>query len=220
MVTALYELPERKSNHVMWQCKCDCGTIFIARGASLKAGNTKSCGCLTRSVKEGDRYGRLVVLERVGIYGGAMPEWSCKCDCGVISIVVTGNLTSGNTRSCGCLLSNYDMTVKDKISRHKFSHTDITYDNWRKRVFEKDGYCCQCCGNFGVDLDAHHLDGWDWCQEKRLDVSNGISLCRYDCHKDFHSKYGRGKNTRFQYYEYYENRKREINIGNLFDDQP
>lgn len=28
--------------------------------------------------------------------------WDCVCDCGKTTIVPTGNLTSGNTKSCGC----------------------------------------------------------------------------------------------------------------------
>lgn len=29
-----------------WLCKCDCGNECVVSGASLKSGNTKSCGCL------------------------------------------------------------------------------------------------------------------------------------------------------------------------------
>ena len=29
-----------------WRCVCDCGNITIARGYSLRTGNTQSCGCL------------------------------------------------------------------------------------------------------------------------------------------------------------------------------
>jgi hypothetical protein len=28
-----------------WECLCDCGSKFIARGASIRKGHTKSCGC-------------------------------------------------------------------------------------------------------------------------------------------------------------------------------
>lgn len=33
-----------------WSCLCDCGTIKIVRGSSLKDGNTKSCGCLRKEL--------------------------------------------------------------------------------------------------------------------------------------------------------------------------
>lgn len=47
----------------------------------------------------GQRFGRLEVIERHG--AGSM--WRCVCDCGTEKIVRGGSLTSGNTRSCGCL---------------------------------------------------------------------------------------------------------------------
>ena len=34
--------------HYLWQCICDCGNSTIARGASLKCGYKKSCGCLNK----------------------------------------------------------------------------------------------------------------------------------------------------------------------------
>ena len=36
---------------ILWRCRCDCGTEFIARGSSLRNGNTKSCGCLRSPVR-------------------------------------------------------------------------------------------------------------------------------------------------------------------------
>ena len=50
-------------------------------------------------------------------------------------------------------------------------------------------------------LNAHHLNGWAWAKDQRFDLENGITLCE-NCHKLFHSIYGRGKNTREQYEEF------------------
>lgn len=222
MMTVIEEIPERKNNHIMFKCVCDCGNEKIVRGASLTAGNTQSCGCVSVKVhiKVGNRYGKLVVLESVDVNKKFRKEFLCICDCGGIISVPPNNLVTGNTKSCGCIIRNDNMTTEERIKGRAFSlqtsHCDITYDAWRKRVFEKDGYVCQCCGNFGIDLDAHHLDGWDWCEEERLNVYNGISLCRHDCHKDFHKRYGRGGNTKAQYYEFYELRKYENKFENLF----
>ena len=33
----------------MWHCKCDCGNECDVLGASLRNGNTKSCGCYQKS---------------------------------------------------------------------------------------------------------------------------------------------------------------------------
>lgn len=36
---------------VKWVCKCDCGNITYVTGSSLRAGQTKSCGCIVRLPK-------------------------------------------------------------------------------------------------------------------------------------------------------------------------
>ncbi len=43
------EATERRySGHMLWHCRCDCGTAFIADGTSLRRGQTISCGCAHR----------------------------------------------------------------------------------------------------------------------------------------------------------------------------
>jgi len=34
----------------MWKCRCACGKIKVVRGTSLRAGVSKSCGCLNREI--------------------------------------------------------------------------------------------------------------------------------------------------------------------------
>jgi len=48
------------------------------------------------------RFGRLQALRRVWS-DSQHPRWECLCDCGNISVVRASSLTSGTTRSCGCL---------------------------------------------------------------------------------------------------------------------
>ena len=65
----------------------------------------------------GQRFGRLVVIADAGTKrskcGHTYRMWKCKCDCGKYKDLATGNLTSGNTRSCGCL----------KVDRNVYLHT-------------------------------------------------------------------------------------------------
>ena len=76
------------------------------------------------------------------------------------------------------------------------------YNTWRRKVYEKDNYTCQCCGDDkGGNLNAHHLEGYNSNKDKRIDVNNGITLCE-KCHKKFHDKYGRGNNTKKQFEEF------------------
>lgn len=55
----------------------------------------------------GIRYGRLVVEEYVGKDHRNKLLWKCKCDCGNEKIVVGDNLSSGKSKSCGCLKAEF-----------------------------------------------------------------------------------------------------------------
>lgn len=50
----------------------------------------------------GERYGNLIVLEKVSKKGAKNSLWKCKCDCGNEIIVSRPNLRNGQ-QSCGCL---------------------------------------------------------------------------------------------------------------------
>ena len=47
----------------------------------------------------GQRFKHLQVVD----YNENSKKWICKCDCGNTTEVKTSNLTSGNTKSCGCM---------------------------------------------------------------------------------------------------------------------
>lgn len=82
--------------------------------------------------------------------------------------------------------------------------------NWVNKVLKRDNYTCKCCGKKGGDLIAHHLDGYNWCVEKRYVIENGVTLCN-KCHKNFHRLYGYGNNTIYQFDEFYKfNEKGEL----------
>ncbi len=52
------------------------------------------------------------------------------------------------------------------------------YDAWRNAVFERDNYICQNCGVRGGGLEAHHIKSFAQYHELRLELSNGITLCK------------------------------------------
>lgn len=62
----------------------------------------------------GQRFGRLVVLERAENLKGKA-AWKCKCDCGKELIVSSNNLRRGNTASCGCY-------CKEQTSKSRKTH--------------------------------------------------------------------------------------------------
>ena len=44
--------PERRNRQVVWECQCECGNITYVVGQALRAGHTKSYGCLKYEKKE------------------------------------------------------------------------------------------------------------------------------------------------------------------------
>jgi hypothetical protein len=69
----------------------------------------------------------------------------------------------------------------------------------RNKVFERDNYTCQVCGDSkGGNLEAHHMESWNTDIDNRFNEDNLITLCK-TCHKNFHSEYGYGNNTREQF---------------------
>lgn len=91
------------NNGAHWECKCDCGNTVIVSGSHLRAGQG-SCGCMEGKVKDitGQRFGRLVAVRSLG-FSRRKQMWECKCDCGNTIKATTSQLTTGHTRSCGCL---------------------------------------------------------------------------------------------------------------------
>ena len=92
---------------------------------------------------------------------------------------------------------NPNLTEEDRTNRRKNELTK----KWSQLVFKRDNYICLKCKSHKNNLEAHHLDGWNWCVDKRYDVSNGVTLC-HECHRNFHSIYGLGNNTIAQYLDW------------------
>lgn len=189
----------------MWRCACERGAETTVRAGRLTSGNTKSCGCHKTKVKKGNKYGELVAIERIKTSDGF--KWRCECSCGNEAVVIAGNLYTGKTKSCGCLNPiNTDITEEERKSKRRYlaKEGEISYSTWRIHVHKKCNSTCVVCGYVHQephDIIAHHSDGYDWCDEKRADIDNGVTLCQ-PCHVDFNKKYGQHKNTKEQFDEY------------------
>lgn len=50
VVTGYRGMNESKRRRHLWECQCDCGQVVKATTQCLQAGESKSCGCLTREI--------------------------------------------------------------------------------------------------------------------------------------------------------------------------
>lgn len=105
-------------------------------------------------LKAGDKFNRLEVIcfdhKRKRTYANSRNNhyvyyYLCKCDCGKKIIVEECSLKSGNTKSCGCLIT--DVLVK-RNTKHKLSKTRIykLYHYMKKRCYDKK---CRGYKNYG-----------------------------------------------------------------------
>ena len=61
----------------------------------------------TMKIEPGTRFGRLTVIEE-GPTRKKRSTSVCRCDCGTMCIKANNDLKSGSTRSCGCLLMDFN----------------------------------------------------------------------------------------------------------------
>ena len=159
------------------------------------------------------RRGTSIVVKVEDVSIGCSALVDCKCDLCKKDYKVsfnhyaTGN-HDGKTYCENCyhkaLLSgeNHPNWNKNKTQEERENGRKISeYTDFVKRVMSRDNFTCQCCNQHSGNLEVHHLDGYDWCTEKRTVDTNGITLCE-NCHSNFHSYYGYGNNTKEQFEEW------------------
>jgi hypothetical protein len=152
----LSEAGRSKDRLILYLCKCDCGNEKIIKSRHLKSGESCSCGCYAKdqrrkslnTVTVGQKYGLLEVVSYVGSNGKKSSLWECVCECGNKIIQTTNHLTTGNTKSCGCI-SKKDLTGK---TFRKLNVIKLLRSENQNRI-----WLCQCeCGNT-IDISTADL---------------------------------------------------------------
>ena len=182
----------------LYLCKCDCGnTVSISKYKLINNVN-KSCGCLLKEIQTkysdliGQRFGKLIVIEKLGSIAENRSDiyWKCHCDCGNDTQVTTGNLIHGHIKGCGCgkieLIREYrksqgknpDVPIKTEreLLRGIMHKTGLN-----KSIFVRDNYTCQLCNAKGGKLHIHHIIPVHINESLTLEPKNLITLCN-SCH--------------------------------------
>jgi len=116
-----------------WACKCDCGKTKIIVGYSLTGGKSTACGCLKGpKVRNliGRRFGRLVVLSKVGVNSRKSTTWLCACDCGKTVIASSADLFRGHTVSCKCFSMERFRTMVTHHGQARRSGYSGAFKSW------------------------------------------------------------------------------------------
>ncbi len=112
----------------------------------------------------GRRFGRLVVIEKLGPDKHGDIKWACKCDCGNETVVLGGNLRRNHTTSCGCV-------YKEVISTHGGSNTRL-YHIWtlmKRRCYSPTDNRYERYGGWGITVCKEWRDSFahfrNWAME-------------------------------------------------------
>lgn len=167
---------ERVENHgrfVRWRCSCECGNETIALSNNLLRGCTKSCGCLRKKTTldlTGQRFGRLVVIERAS-HVGRRTAWKCLCDCGNTCTVQTYLLRGRNTSSCGCL-HKQRLLLANQTHKETGSRLHRIWTNMKSRCHNPKATGFQSYGGRGIRV----CDEWNSYENFRdWALSNGYN---------------------------------------------
>lgn len=98
----------------------------------------------------GHTFGRLTVTARGPRASTRIVQWKCACDCGGEVLVLTGNLRSGNTRSCGCA-----STGNLRHGHARKGSLTPTYRTWRsmlRRCYSRKGNRWHIYGARGITV--------------------------------------------------------------------
>lgn len=122
-----------------------------------------------------------------GCWNGGKNTYICQW-CGGEFKAYAGTVHNYCSKTCTAK-ANFTGLTGEKSSNWKGGITPINelirkspqYREWRDKVFMKDNYTCQQCGNRGCYFEAHHMKAFAQYPELRFDVDNGITLC-VPCH--------------------------------------
>lgn len=124
----------------------------------------------------GDRFGKLIVIERSSNDSSGKSMWICKCDCGEITKpIYASNLKYGRTISCGCHRNYVLNSLAEKSRTHGMTNTRL-YTIWtsmKVRCYNKNCDAYNKYGGRGITI----CDEWknDFSAFMKWAYENGYS---------------------------------------------
>lgn len=125
--------------------------------------------------RTGQKFGRLTLIERVENNKFNQVQWKCRCDCGKEVIVKAYSLTTGQTKSCGCLKKEQNYINIAKV-KHNMTNTRL-YNIWRDMK-------SRCLNPNNKRHKFYYDKGIKVCQEWQEDFMNFYDWAMANGYKD------------------------------------
>lgn len=195
-ILVIHQIENNKFGTSQWKCKCEaCNKELILKSSNLK--NQKSCGCQSPTKFQdltGKIFGKLKVIKYIGVDKNRNKIWECICEaCGKTSTPLGTCLTTGKSKSCGCMIgktlkySNREDSLWKKIYTNVISspcktkslQTNIHLEFLKTIVLKPCFYCGIEHSRIQVDNHSKHKEIFSNTNIKY----NGLD--RVDSNKDY-----------------------------------
>lgn len=120
----------------------------------------------------GQKYGYWTVLEIAENNHGVI-KWLCRCDCGKIATIRTGNLRSGASKSCGCHQYDHLRNRKRNYPQDvRIKRLENIWNNMKKRCMDRNNINYKNYGGRNIKI----CDEWkDYVSFARWALNNGYA---------------------------------------------
>lgn len=134
----------------------------------------------------GQRFGRLVVIERADNSADGRARWLCGCDCGQSKTVLGEHLKKGRTKSCGCAKSE---SSSKRFKKHGGRNSKLyrIWSNMKDRCNNPDCKVYSDYGGRGIKVCKEWIDDFSAFQKWALanGYKEGLTIDRKDNDKGY-----------------------------------
>lgn len=138
---------------------------------------------------ENQKFGKWLVLEKVGVNKQGNAMYKCLCECGNEKVVNSQNLKNGHSKSCGCINKNRIIEQNKSNAKGEAYHHRLyrIYHGMRSRCYNSKTYHYKRYGARGIKVCDYWLEDYmnfyNWALENGY--SENLSIDRINNDGDY-----------------------------------